>query len=447
MKYVCGIDIGSSKIAGSLGCFRRGELVDLWWDSVEAVGVKRGFLQDAQAFTGSLDKLLKNLQKKSGVKIKSATLGIASQNIVAKHSQAVIALAEKGNRAVNKTDIQRVNHQAQILVSCLEEEILHSIPMSYAVDNEHEVLNALGLYGHKLKVNLFLITAKVSYVNTMIDITNRLGIKLNNITLSGLAVSHAVFNHRKFEGISILCDIGKDITQVFLFKDAKLMHYQIVNLGGDDFTTDLSKELNLPYSLAEEVKISYGHIQNNWEDLEINSALCSHSKDFTGGSGENQQPEGKIKDKEIVVKRGSEYLKLSQNLISQTLSKTSMNIAKTIRDLIRPHIVAISSPLCPDRVKLYVSGRTACLDGFLEMLEVVIGLPVKMVKIEGSVLGVPLMRSSLLSAEGVLNYLASFGLIVHIEGSSNKQRFPQRHFRNFLTFLPEKIKEVYQDYF
>ena len=421
MKYICGLDIGSSKIAACLGCFRRRELTQLWWDSTTALGVKQGQWQDVRGLTGQIAQLLKNLKAKSGVKINSVYLGIASPNIVAKHSQAVIALAERGNKSVTKTDIENVSQQAQILGSCVEDEILHTEPVSYTVDNENEVINPIGLYGHQLKVDLYLISAKAAYINTIIEVINHLGFKLNEVTLSGLAVSQAVFNSKNMKGLNILCDIGKDITQILIFNDSRLMHYQVITSGGDDLTTRLSKELKIPYSLAEEVKISYGSIQNNKDN---------------------------IPDKEIIVKKGNAYSTLSKNLIIQILTQASCHISEAIRDVIRPYLLAVSSALISTRATLYVSGRTVCLDGFLEMLEVMIGIPVKIAKIGNSSLLVPLMRNRILSGEPILNYLSSLGLIAKaINLSHKKSAQPLRGLPSLLSYIPEKVKEIYQEYF
>jgi cell division protein FtsA len=420
MKYICGIDIGSSKIAACVGRFRGRELVRYWWDSTTAVGVKRGQWQDVGGLTAALSKLLRNLAAKSGVQIKSVYLGITSQNITVKHSQAVIALAEKGNKSVTRINIQNVNQQAQILGSCLEDEILHTEPLSYTVDNENEVINPLGLYGHQLKVNSYLICARTSYINTIIEVINRLGLKLNEITLSGLAVSQAVFNPKRMKGLDILCDIGKDITQILIFNDGRLMHYQIIASGGDDLTAGLSKKLNLPYFLAEEVKISYGRIQNDY----------------------------KARDKEIIVKKDDAYSTLSQNSVIKILTQQSRHITEAIRDAIQPHISAVSSSLIPAQATLYVSGRTAYLDGFLELLEVVIGMSVKIARIGNSGLLVPLMRQRILSGEPILDYLACFGLIAKaIDSSYKKSVRPIYGPHGLLANIPERIKEIYQEYF
>jgi len=459
MKYVCGIDIGSSKIAACLGCFRGRRLFRLWWDTTAASGIKQGQIQNVAGLTDCLALLLKNLKAKSGVKVKSAYLGIASQNISTKHSQASIALAERGNKSITKTDIQKVNLQAQILGSCLEEEMLYSQPINYTVDNENEIISPLGLYGHKLQVDLYLICAKVSYINTIIAAINHLGLKVEDITLSGLAASYAVFtplettvshekdmrsltgftppettgqqekskvplsgfNSKVLKGLNILCDIGKDITQILIFNDHRLLHYQTIALGGEDLTVALSKELNLDYSLAEEVKISYGHIQNNCQ----------------------------TEDKEIILKKDNNYLTLSQNLVMQILSRQSLHIARAMRDVISPYLLVTSASLS-DKVTVYVSGRTACLDGFLELLEVELKMPVMMAKISSRSLLVPLLRHQVLSGELILNYLACFGLLAKAVDLSEKKS-AQRPFRrglpNLLSYIPERIKEIYQEYF
>jgi len=420
MRYRCSIDIGSSKIAACLGCFRGKQLKRIWWDSTDSVGIKRGQCQDIQGLVVSLSQLLNSLKAKSGIKIKSVYLGIVSQNIIAKHSQAVIALAERGNRSVSKTHIQHVIQQARILGSCLEDEILHAEPLSFIIDNESEVINPLGLYGHQLKVDLYLICARTSYIDKIMEVVNRVGLKINEISLSGLAVSQALFNTKKMKGINILCDIGKDITQILIFNDAGLVDYQIITSGGDDLTTSISGELDLPHSLAEEVKISYGRIQNNRE----------------------------VKDREIIVKKGSSYTTLSQNSVIHILTQASERITASIRDVIRTQLLRLSSPPAPIKATLYVSGRTACLDGFLEQLEVAIGMPVRMAKIGNPSISDPLMRQGILDGESTLNYLACFGLIADSTKLSYKKSTPPiRDFRSLLSYIPEKAKEIYQEYF
>ncbi|MGD9015174.1 MAG: cell division protein FtsA [Candidatus Omnitrophota bacterium] len=419
MRYICAIDIGSSKIAACLGCFKGRELTRVWWDCTTAVGIKCGQWHDVQGLLDSLSGLLKNLKAKSGVKIKSVYLGIATQNIIAKHSQAVIALAERGNKSVSKAHIQNVIQQARILGSCLEDEIIHTEPLSYTIDNEHEVADPLGLYGHQLKVDLYLICARVTYINTIIEVVNRLGLRLNEITLSGLAVSQALFNSKEMRGVDILCDIGKDITQILIFSDGGLVHYQIITCGGDNLTSNLAEGLELPYSLAEEVKVSYGRIQHNPE----------------------------VKDKEIIIKKASSYTTLSENLVMQILTQTSSEIAQAIGDAIKPHLLAISQSQAL-KATLYVSGRTACLDGFLELLEVVVGIPVRIAKIGNPDLSVPLMHQRILSGESTLNYLACFGLLADsIKFSYKKSSSRVGNFRSLLFSIPEKAKEIYQEYF
>ena len=437
IRHICGIDIGSSKIAACLGCFRQRELVSLWRDSAAAAGIKAGQWQDVGGLTGVISKVLGNLKSKSGIKIKSVNLGINSQNIVAKHSQAVIALAEKDNRAVTKKDIQNVNQQALILGSCLEHEVLYAQPLSYTIDNENEVINPLGLYGHKLGVNLYLICTRASYINTIIEIINRLGLRINEITLSGIAASMAVFNYDKMKGLNILCDIGKDITQILIFNDDRLIHYQVMSSGGDNLTTSLSGELSIPYSLAEEIKISHGCIQNEVENLGLSSKIHPGRK-----------RESETADKEIIVKKDNAYSTLSQDLINQVISCASRNMAESIRDAIRPHLLAMASVPLPAKATLYVSGRTACLDGFLELLEVVTGIPVKMAKIGNASLSTSLMLQGIVSGEPILNYLTCLGLIAkEINLSYRKSARPIYDLRSILTYIPEKIKQVYQEYF
>jgi len=419
MRYVCGLDIGSSKIAGCLGIFKNGRLDNLFWDSLPVSAIKRGQCQDFTGLTNSLTQLLKNLKVKSGVKIKSVYLAITSQNISVKHSQAIIALAERGNRAVSKRDIQNVNQQARILGSSLEEEIIYTEPQGYTIDEESKVINPLGLYGHQLKVDLYLILTKVSYINTIIEVINRLGLHLNDINLSGLAVGQAVFGPDRKTGLDILCDIGKDITQILIFNEARLSHYQTIAYGGDNLTDSLIQKLKVPYPLAEEIKISHGRVQNNLD----------------------------TQDREIIIKKDTGYTTLSQNKVIDILSHSSMDIAEAIRDIIKSQILLISSPILPREPNVYICGRSACLEGFLEILEVVMGMPVKMARLSNSGLLTPLLRRRIFSGEPILNYLVCLGLIANAINFPHKKEYSHYSLRNLLPYFAEKAKQIYHEYF
>jgi len=172
-SYICAVDIGSSKIAAVVAETKGKHFSNIYFESIPSKGVKRGVIVDSIELMGCVGKALKNLKAKSGINIKYVYANISGQDITTKHSRAIIPLAERGNKVITLYDIRRVNEQARILGSSLEEEIIHQIPFGYSIDSAENVVNPLGLYSHRLESDLYLICAKLSSIQSLGRVINQ----------------------------------------------------------------------------------------------------------------------------------------------------------------------------------------------------------------------------------------------------------------------------------
>lgn len=414
-NYICALDIGSSKIAGVAAKIKGRRIVDISFETQASKGFKRGIITDALDLLDCVSSVLKNLKAKSGIHIKFIYINISGSDIVTKHSRAIIPLAERGNKVITLSDIHRVNEQARILGSSLQEEIIHKIPLGYTIDSGSNILNPLGLYSHRLEVDLYLVCSKLSTLQSISRLINQTGYELKNLFLSGLATSKAVFNKELKTGLNILCDIGSDITELLVFKDGLLSDIDILPLGGDDLTSELSDNLKIPFDLAEDVKRSYGQVGDHTQIKE---------------------------EREILVKKGDIYKPIKQRLVCQILTSKAGLISKAIKDSLNK-IINIS--LANNFV---ITGRTVMLEGFLEMLENILEMPVKIGRIAEPDIITLVNREDNLSGQKYLNYITSLGIICEAVSS----RHPQIPHINTSATKPvfkiiNKVKEVYQEYF
>src|SRR5207247_8363701 len=56
-----------------------------------------------------------------------------------------------------------------------------------------------------------------------------------------------------------LVDIGGGTTDVAVFTDGAIWHTVVLPIGGNLITSDIAIGLRLPFGVAEELKVSYGH--------------------------------------------------------------------------------------------------------------------------------------------------------------------------------------------
>ena len=167
-NYICAVDIGSSKIAAVVAQIQKRKVSSVFFEMAASKGIARSTIVNPIELVGVLERLLVALRGKSGIKIKYIYANISSQDSITKHSHAIIPLAERGNKVITPYDIHKVNEQARILASNLNEEIVDQVPFGYTIDSKNNILNPLGLYSHKLETDLFLICGKLASIQSLI---------------------------------------------------------------------------------------------------------------------------------------------------------------------------------------------------------------------------------------------------------------------------------------
>jgi cell division protein FtsA len=371
---------------------------------------------DAVDLSDSLSKLLNKLKAKSGINIKSVYINIYGQDITTKHSHATIALAERGNKIVTPRDMQRLVEEARILGSGLEEEIIEQMPVGYRIDDQDNIINPLGLYGHALGVDLYLICAKSSYIQTVSRLMRNIGYDVRRLFLSGMAISKIIFRPEQLKkGCKIFVDIGSDLTQIYLFKENMLRNIGILYSGGDELTYELARTIKAPFELAEDIKKSYASI------------------------GEYEGPE----DKQVMIKKDADYNPVSQRLICEVVTAKAAVLIESIKNSVAG-MVSQSESI----ESFMVGGRTVLLDGFLEMMETALGLPVKMIRFFNREYFAPAQCESVESAPRFLNFAATLGLIHQAFESARNRRLlrPLSHL-NPVRRAITRAREIYQEYF
>jgi cell division protein FtsA len=416
-NYICALDLGSSKIAAGLAVFSKKEKISsLYLESVPSRGFKHGKIMDPVDLSDSLGKLLNKLKVKSGINVKSVYINIYGQDIITKHSRATIALAERGNKIVTQRDMQRSVEEALILGSRLEEEIIEQMPVGYKIDDQDSIINPLGLYGHALSVDLYLICAKSSYIQTVHRLMCNIGYDVRCLFLSATAVSKIVFGPEQSKnGCRIFVDIGSDLAQIYLFKEGMLRNIETVYSGGDELTYELARTIKAPFELAEDIKRSYATI------------------------GEYKAAE----DKQVMIRKDAQYDPVSQRLICEVVTAKAAVLIESIK-MSAAKMVSGSESI----ESFMVGGRAVLLDGFLEMMEAALGFPVKMIRFYNREYFDYAQCESVKSAPRFLNFATVLGIIHQaFELTRNKRLLRPLSHLSPLQRVITRAKEIYQEYF
>ncbi len=414
-NYICTLDVGSSKISACVAKIKRGEVTSIFFESLPSKSVKEGIVVDSIDAISMITKLMKSLKAKSGINIKFVYTNISGQDIIIKHSHAILPLAERGNKVITLSDIYRVNEQARILGSSLEEEIINMVPLSYNIDSKNNLANPFGLYSHKLEVDLYLVCAKLSSLQSLNRVIDQSGFGIKDLFFSGLATSKVVFSKEAGEGIDLFCDIGSDIAELLVFENGCLKDIEIIAVGGNDLSLKLSEELKIPFDLAEDIKKAHGVIGN-----------IEHISE----------------DKEILIKKNNLYKPIKQKVISEIITAQAKLLCSRIKDVVNK-----KARSC-DVNSFTVVGRAVLIEGFIEVLENTLNMPVRLGRISNPKIVGLLEDDEALSGQKYLAYLTCLGMLCEALETKGKEFLPLNQSpKGFLGRVTNRVKEVYQEYF
>ncbi len=246
-KLLCGVDIESALLKVKRP--HHWKLVGVY--EVLTEGFQKSSVNDLSRLSESMSAALKGLKKVSSVPlIKDVHLGIGGHFVHPRFTKAVIPLVDNLSKIVTAKDVRKVNKQANLLGTKIEEHILHELPQYYTIDDMNKALNPLGLYGRKLGVCSLLLLTPVNFVRNITKAINASGYDVAQVSFSSLAaVQVALTDEMKKKGC-LLLDIGSDTINLLFFSGGILRHTDILHFGGSAMTKALAETLKISAELA-----------------------------------------------------------------------------------------------------------------------------------------------------------------------------------------------------
>ena len=350
--YFCGLDLGVHGVKASLINARDEQNLDLLGVfEARSTGFKSGSVSDLSELADCVSRAVNGACQKCTVKVQTVHLGISSQCVDLRRSCAVVPLVDAGAKVIGRGDIKKVDHQAKLLGTGLEEDIIHDFPQAYKVDDVNAANNPIGLYGRKLESNMLLLLANTNRLRNLVKSVHQAGFEVGRVSLSSFAASHVALDTALKNQGCILIDIGADMTSALFFKNGALGDIQFLPWGGHYLTQSLAERLGLAVDLAEDIK-------------------KTHAVAFAGAVKENAGPGS---SGEILIKREKDYLPIRRAAVCEAVNWEVENLLAHVETVVK------GSPLFHDiNSGVVIVGGGALLPGLMERIEARLNMPVAM---------------------------------------------------------------------
>lgn len=253
---LCGIDIGSSKIATIVGLKAQDnqEVRVIGFNSTPSRGVKKGLIVDIDKVTQAVEESLEKAERMSGHKITSAVVGVGGPHISSLNSHGVVAVAQP-QAEITQDDVGRAIEAARAISLSSTRQIIEVSPRDYIVDGQAGIKNPVGMTGVRLEVDTHLITASSTNLNNIERSLTHLGIDQSGFVFTGLASSEAVLTDTEKELGVVLVDVGGGKIDIAIYVEGALSYSSSVAIGARHITNDIAVGLRVALDSAEKIKL------------------------------------------------------------------------------------------------------------------------------------------------------------------------------------------------
>src|SRR5437667_4796982 len=253
------IDIGTTKVwvlSGEMAA--RGGVDVIGIGQAASDGLRKGVVIDIDRTVQSVMAAVEAAERISGLKVRSAFVGISGSHISSQNSRGMVAVSGSSRHDVDRGDTVRAIEAARAVSIPNTREILHVIPRGYVVDGQEGVRDPIGMAAVRLEVETHIVTASSTSVQNLTKCVQRAGVEIDGLVLAPLATAEATLGDEDSGLGVVLADIGGDTTDIAIFQDGSISHCASIPIGGRYVTADLGIVLRVTPDVAENVKFRYG---------------------------------------------------------------------------------------------------------------------------------------------------------------------------------------------
>jgi len=258
-----------------------------------------------------LEKTILQIEKKTGEYLNNVNLMLDSPDMLL---ISLSVLKKNENNFLIKEDIEYLIQDAkqQIINGYQDKNIIHIIVNNYKVNNVDYDILPLNVKCNQFSIDIVFICFPKLIIEKLEILFNKHQILIDHFICTSYAKSFTYKEHfTEFNQIAFL-DIGYEKTSVIFYEKEKIKFFDVLSIGGNHITKDISKVLSLSLELSEKIKLNLNK-DIIFSDIEKNTGIFE--KEFLDKIKEKELSGELIK--KIIFARIEETLNLCFKIIKQ----------------------------------------------------------------------------------------------------------------------------------
>jgi len=269
-KSILAIDIGTTSVVSIVAKNDYNDKINiLGIGKSVSNGIAKGAIIDIDLASTSIKNSVDIARSSSGNNIDETIVSISGIHTKSRRSVGSINIPS-GHITIKEINqvLAIALYDAQIVP---EYEAIHVIPLYFKVDNNDEIDNPLNMNGSRLEVYAHIITAKKTSLTNIKSALKSSNIEVTNFVLSAYASTIATIKEDQMKSGTAVLDLGGSTSELAIFKNKSMLYNDIIPIGSEHITHDLSIMLHTPLNAAGEVKKQYASLIPKREDQDLNT--------------------------------------------------------------------------------------------------------------------------------------------------------------------------------
>jgi cell division protein FtsA len=257
-NLIVALDIGSA--------WTRVLAADLYEDSlryrghgmVRSAGMRKGLIAELNPAIKAVKAALEQAEQSARANLHICMAGVGGPHVLGFNNSGELKLGNR-MREITEEDMRAAIHYASMFERPPDRAILHLLRRQYILDGQPGVFDPLGMVGAHMRLELHVATCSGSAWQSTVTCANKAGLEVSEAVLESIAAAECALTADERELGICLLDIGAHSTDIIVFFEGAVVLTASVPIGGAHFTNDLAKVLEIPTSLAEELKREVGN--------------------------------------------------------------------------------------------------------------------------------------------------------------------------------------------
>jgi len=400
------LDIGSTKVTCLIGRTESdGSLRVLGGGFSRSRGVRGGGITDLEEAERAIRAAVALAEEMADYRLRTVTVNLSCGQ---PESRLFNVQWPVGGRQVTDADVKRVISEARARSLTEGRETIHSLPISFSVDETIGVVDPRGHHCDQLSARLHVVDALSMALRNLGAAVLRCDLEISEVVCAPFASGLSCLVEDERELGATLVDMGGGTTSLAVFAEGELLHTAQVPVCGLHVTRDIAGVLSTPIDNAERLKTLYGNAQGSPDD------------------------EREILPVQLIGEEDHQFARIPRSMVVGIIKPRLEETFEMVRDKLDG---AGLGRAAASRVVL--TGGASQLVGVRELAMRILNRPVRLGR-PASIRGLPEAASgpAFAAATGMLAWAAGEGRSLHdIEPEANRGGL----MRKFVEFLRERL--------